>query len=214
MRGFVLSRLLIALLFLGASSLYAQNIILIALNPGSGPAGSAIAMTATGFTTGVAVAPGIVTFTPRAGGSAITVTGTVQGAGLGRTINFIVPSGPTGTYDVTFARPGVTSTNSLPFTLSAPAIFTLSPDTGSQGTLVPVTITLSNPSFSVGATASFGPGILVGNGIAGGFGELLPTALPSQATAWLTILPGAIPGPRTVQVGTSNGLLLRSNASR
>lgn len=86
---------------------------------------------------------------------------------------------------------------------ASPTLSTLSPFAGTQGTSVQVAITGSNTNFVAGQTvAFFGPGIAVGGAAAGQFG---PVAVSSatQATATVTIQPGATLGARDVELRTN-----------
>jgi len=87
----------------------------------------------------------------------------------------------------------------------------VSPGSGMQGQSLSVTITAQGANFVQGTTqARFGPGVIVGSGIAGGFGPVTVTS-PTTATAQLTILASALPASRNVTVQTSTNQLTGLN---
>lgn len=192
--------LIVCFALLGLTPLYAQNITLVNVDPATAGANTPVSMTASGFTSGVAAPAITVTLTPQGGGAPINVSSVVSGTGVGRSINFLAPSGPGGVYTVTASGAGLTSNNSLSFTLTGPPSFSLNPVTGAQGASIAVTITGANTTFPVGATtANFGAGISVGGAAAGAAG---PVAVQPNGTAIasLVISAGATLGARTVTV--------------
>ena len=89
---------------------------------------------------------------------------------------------------------GTTFASNVPATLIVnppPSIASVAPNTGSPGQTVTVTINAAYTNFVQGATqASFGAGISVGGGTAGGFGAVT-VVNPTTATVQLTIDPAA-----------------------
>lgn len=178
---------------------------LIAMNPASGGPNLAVTLTAAGFQAGIPVSAMAVVFTP-ASGPGIIIPATVQGAGTARTLNFIIPGGfAAGVYAVGASGAGFASTNTLPFTVTGPASFTLNPVTGIQGTTVMVTIIPTNTSFPIGTTARFGPGISVGGAPEGQFGAVMVQP-NGTAIATLVISADASIGARTVDVNGQDAI--------
>jgi RHS repeat-associated protein len=98
------------------------------------------------------------------------------------------------------------------FSVQAAQPLTVTPDTGVQSQTLTVTIVGTGTHFSQGSTkARFGPGVMVGNGIAGNFGPVT-VVNSTTATAQLTILRTAMPAPRTINVQTGSELISSSNA--
>ncbi len=108
----------------------------------------------------------------------------------------IAPNAALGNASVTVATSGGTS-GAAAFAVNpaAPTLTSVSPATGVQGTIVPVTLT--GTAFASGATVGVGnPGITVGNVTLGS---------ATQISATFTIAANAAPGPANVTVTTSGG---------
>ena len=108
----------------------ATTVNLTGIAPSSGQAGGHISLVGNGFPSCSTLSPSnvTVTLTPVAGGSPVTVNPVLSVSTMVGTfcrIAFQVPSAPAGTYNVSFNDPtddgGVSSANSEPFTVSAPA---------------------------------------------------------------------------------------------
>ncbi|MBZ5629159.1 MAG: hypothetical protein LAO06_09880 [Acidobacteriia bacterium] len=100
------------------------------------------------------------------------------------------------------------NTTTTPLTLTyqpAPPSISLTPNTGTAGTTVSVTINaLFNSGFVQGSTAaSFGPGTSVGGVTAGALGPVTVTG-PNTAIAQVTIAPNALGGTQQVLVQTGS----------
>jgi hypothetical protein len=183
---------------LEVTPLYAQNLTLLSITPGSGGVSSVIELTASGFQPGVASPPMTVTLTPQVG-SAFQAPATAPGTSIGRSIIFTVPAGmPLGTYTVSVSGGTYLSSNTLPFSVVVPA-FSLSPASGGQGSTAVVDITGSNTVFANPTLARFGPGIQVGGAAADTLGPVQIIS-PTVVRATLTIAAGATLGARNVQV--------------
>jgi hypothetical protein len=193
-----------------AFSVLGPSLTLISISPVSGPPTVAVSITATGFVEND-TPTFTATLTPNAGGSPVAVPTTVQGTSSNRAVNFSIPPGTLpGVYTVTLAGSGYGSTNSLTFTVTGAASFSLNPASGTAGTTLQVTISGASTTFPVGSTiANFGPGISVGGGPEGGFGPVIVQP-NGTAIATLAINAGATLGPRAVQV---NGIDLISQAN-
>ena len=141
-----------------------RTLTLINVDPATGVASTPVSVTATGFQVGVLASAFTVTLSPQGGGAPINTIAVVTGTAVGRSINFVVPPGaPAGAYTLTASGTGYVSGNSLPFTITGPPSFTLSPNSGAQAATVQVTIVGSNTTFPPGGTtANFGAGISVG----------------------------------------------------
>ena len=125
---------------LAVTQVYAQNLTLLSVTPGSGGVNSVIEVTAVGFQQGVAAPPMTVTLTPQVGPSTL-IPATVQGNGSGRSITFTLPAGVApGAYAVSVSGGTFVSSNTLPLNVVVPA-FSLSPATGGRGSTVIVDIT-------------------------------------------------------------------------
>ena len=168
-----------------------------------------MSVTATGFQVGVLASAFTVTLSPQGGGAPINTIAVVTGTAVGRSINFVVPPGaPAGAYTLTASGTGYVSGNSLPFTITGPPSFTLSPNSGAQAATVQVTIVGSNTTFPPGGTtANFGAGISVGGARAGASG---PVSVQPNGTAIATLIinPAATVGARTVTVDGTDTLSL------
>ncbi len=96
-----------------------------------------------------------------------------------------------------------TSQVSIEVFLGVAKILSVNPNSGQTGQTLSVTITGENTHFAQGVTeASFGAGISVGGGQAGGFGSVNVLS-PTSATAQLQIGASAVAGPRTVTLKTN-----------
>jgi len=96
-----------------------------------------------------------------------------------------------------------TSQVSIEVFLVVSKILSINPNSGQSGQTLSVTITGENTHFAQGVTqASFGAGISVGGGQAGGFGSVNVLSTTS-ATAQLEIGASAAAGPRTVTLKTN-----------
>jgi hypothetical protein len=164
--------------------------VLTSVSPGSGVQGTSVPMTLTGanFVAGATVAvsnPGI------AVGSVTVVSATQITATL-----TIDAGAATGAANVTVTTSGGTSGPAV-FAVNppAPTLTSVSPASGVQGAIVPVTLTGAN--FVAGATvAASNPGIAVGS---------VTVVSATQITATLTIDAGAATGAANVTVATSGG---------
>ena len=137
-----------------------------------------------------------VTLTPQGGGAPVNVPGSTTGTTLTRQISFTVPAGSAGgTYSVTVAATGYVSGNSLPFTVTAPQITSVSPASAPQGQTLSATITGANTNFTSLSTVNFGAGITVNSVVFNSAASL---------TANISVQSGAAPGARDVTV-TTNG---------
>ncbi len=108
-----------------------------------------------------------------------------------------------GTRTITINTGTQSAPGSFTVTAGAPVIVTVSPNVGGQGvTSLPVTVNANFTSWVNGTTvASFGSGIAVGGGTAGGFGPVVVNN-SGQLTATLNIAAGATLGPRDITVKT------------
>ena len=140
--------------------------------------------------------------------------------GAGITVGSVLVSSPTsltavinisanatlGPRVVTVTTGGEVGTLAGGFTVQAPlGPIAVTPGSAIQGQSLSVTITAQGPQFVQGTTqARFGPGVIVGSGIAGDFGPVTVTS-STTATALLTILASALPASRnvTMQTGTT-----------
>jgi len=113
-------------------------------SPISGPAGTSVAITGTGFVIG--------STTVKFGGTAAT-TFTVNSA---TSITANSPAGGSGLVDITVTTPGGTSATSsndqYTYTAAAPTVTSINPPTGPKGKLLPITIGGTN--FKSGATVT------------------------------------------------------------
>ena len=162
------------------------------ITPASGERGHAVAVTITGTNlnpatsltvsgSGVAVS-GV---TPAANGNSITATFTISGTA----------SSQPPARSITVTTPGGTVTLNAAFTIIAPSLTSIAPNSGVRGTTVPVTLT--GVDFT-GATGLFGQG---GNITVSGFTVVNDTTI----TANLAIATGAATGVRNVSVLSPNG---------
>ena len=181
----------------GASNPAAFTIVpsptLTSVNPNRGTAGTNVNVTLTGtnFVSGattVNVSNGVTV-------SNVSVTGPTQ-----LTASFMIAASATGSANVSVTTSGGTNgTVPFSFSLATPTLSSVSPNSGSAGTNVNVTLTGTN--FVAGATVNpNNAGITVSN---------LNVASATQITATFTITTGAS-GPSGVTVTTSGGT---SNAS-
>ena len=197
---------LVMLLLIGIAQ---AQVTLTGISPGSGQAGiTNISLIGNGFPVGTPSSASAVTIilTPTAGGSAINITplSVVRiGGGAIRRMMFQLPgpapANPT-SYNVSFtdATDGVSSTNTLPFTFDPAPSVALAPNSGTQGTSEPVTITGTYTNFLQGSTtATFPSGVTVTG---------LTVNSPTSATANITIAAGAATGtnPATVASGVQS----------
>ncbi|MCI0372471.1 MAG: hypothetical protein L0214_14150, partial [candidate division NC10 bacterium] len=98
----------------------------------------------------------------------------------------------------------VGGTLTLKIEARAPALTTVIPGTGTQGTTLTVDVVAVNTHFLPGVTqATFGPGISVGGAPLGALGPVTVTDA-AHFTATLTIAPTTILGPRAV-IAKTNG---------
>src|SRR5207244_1976170 len=119
-------------------------------------------------------------------------------SGTSLTANFIIdPAAALGARSVTVSTAGGTS-GSVTFTvnLGAPALASINPSSGIQGTSVSVALTGMN--FLSGATAL----IISGSGVTG---SAVNVAGATSLTATFTIAQTAVPGARSVTVATASG---------
>jgi hypothetical protein len=191
---------LFALLFatLEVTHVYAQNLTLLSVTPGSGGVNSVIEVTAVGFQQGVVSPPLTVTLTPLVG-TPVLIPATAPGTGIGRSISFTLPVGVvSGVYAISVSGGPYVSSNTLPFSVVVPA-FSLNPVTGGRGATITVDITGLNTSFANPTFARFGPGIQVGGAAADTLGPVQLIS-PTVVRATLTIAADATLGGRTVQI--------------
>ncbi len=93
------------------------------------------------------------------------------------------------------------STNTASLTIDPASSILLTPGQAGNGTLS-VNIVGNATNFVQGSTsARFGPGVSVGTGTAGAFGQVSVTG-PTTATAVIRVDQSAAPGPRSVQVAS------------
>jgi len=117
----------------------------------------------------------------------------------------IDPSAATGSRTVVVQTGNEQESLASGFTVQpgAPVLVSVSPNTGQQSRLnLSVTIAAERTHFVQGTTqASFGAGITVGGGAAGGFGPVTVNS-PTTTAAQISIDPSAATGSRTVVVQT------------
>ena len=168
---------------------------LTSVSPNQGTRGTTVAVTLTG-TNFVAGAT-----TVTVGGSGVTVTNVAVSSVTSLTANFVIdPTASEGLRTVTVTTAGGTSGPRI-FTITPPApgvptLTSVTPNQGTQGTTVEVTLIGTN--FVVGATtvAVSGGGVTVTNVVVGSTTSL---------TANFVIDPAAADGPRSVTVTTAAG---------
>ncbi|MBI1790799.1 MAG: hypothetical protein HYR60_24995, partial [Acidobacteria bacterium] len=177
--------------------------VLTQVNPNSGQQGQAnlnVAITGqfTNFVQGTSTA---------SFGAGITVNSfTVSNAASGTANISVAANAALGarTVTVTTGTEVASLANSFTVQASNAIITSVNPNSGLQGQAVQVTITGQNTHFLQGTTqARFGPSISVGGGIAGDFGPVTVTG-PTTAIAQLSILPSALPSPRSVTAQTGS----------
>ena len=165
---------------------------LTTVSPNSGAQGTAVSVTLTGtnFVTGAT------TVSP--GNSGITVSNVTVVSGTQITATFTISgTAATGANNVTVTTAGGTS-NGVPFTVNlppAPTLTSVSPNSGEQGTAVPVTLTGTN--FVSGATVSPGNSGITVSGVT--------VVNATQITATLTISGTAATGTNNMTVTTAGG---------
>ena len=163
---------------------------LTSISPNSGTQGQAVPVTLTGtnFVAGATVA---------VSGAGITVSATTVVSATQITATFTIAAGAaTGARNVTVTTSGGTSA-AVTFTVNQapPTLTSISPNSGTQGQAVPVTLTGTN--FVAGATVAVsGAGITVS-------GTTVVSA--TQITATFTIAADAATGAQNVTVTTSGG---------
>jgi hypothetical protein len=164
---------------------------LTSVTPNTGTQGVSVPVTLTGtnFVSGAAV---------NVSGSGVTVSNVSVVSATQVTATFTVASNATlGTRNVTVTTAGSTS-NPVTFTINPPAgptITSISPNSGTQGVSVPVTLTGTN--FVSGAAVNVsGSGVTVSN---------VSVVSTTQLTATFTIASNATLGARNVTVTTSAG---------
>lgn len=108
----------------------------------------------------------------------------------------IAPAASTGLHGATVTTPNGTSNRFSGFTInpSTPALSTLSVSSGTQGTLIPATITGTNLS-GVTSVAFNGPGV---------FAAISGTPTPTSLTITISISASAPPGLHTLYVATAD----------
>jgi hypothetical protein len=163
---------------------------LASISPASGSPGAVVPVTITGanFDTDLVINAGAAI--------AVTNVSVVSPSQLNATFT-IAPNAVLGSANVVVTSPGGASSPFV-FTLgsTSPSIASVSPSSGLQGAVVPVTITGSN--FLAGATVAVSnPGITVSNVVIGS---------GTQITATLTIAANAALGSAGITVTTSNGV--------
>jgi hypothetical protein len=211
--------LVVLLVWAHLSALYAQTTVAL-ISPTSPSAGQAgvtnLNVTGSGFPDGSIPAANVsVTLSPAITGppgGVTTASAVATIVGTTRRISFTIPpsivvSSPT-PYKVSVAGTtsdgtAFSSRDTAALTVNPPAsILSVTPNSGQVGQTLPVTITGLDTNFVQGSTeASFGPGISVGSGVAGGFGPVTVTT-PTTATAELSIGPSLTGGSQTVTVQT------------
>ncbi len=166
-------------------------VTLSSVTPNQGVPGAVVPVTinGSGFATGATLS---------VGGTGVTVSNVTVGSATQVTATLTIASGAAlGARDVTVTNSGGGSgTLTAGFAVvSAVAVSTVTPNQGTPGATVPVTITGSG--FAAGATVSLsGTGITVSN---------LAVTSATQLTATLTIASGAALGARNVTVTNSGG---------
>ena len=170
------------------------------MTPNTGAVGAAVPVTITGTNLAYDV---VINAGPNITVNNITVVSATQ---LTATFN-ISATAPTGQANVTVTTPGGTITP-IPFTIgNAPTLTSINPNSGVQGTNVPVTLTGTN--FAAGSSVNVsGSGVTVSN---------VTVVSATQITATLGIASNATLGSRSVTVtstgGTSNGVTFTVNAA-
>ncbi len=212
--------LLVTIAFTIAASLsgHAQSGVSLssAASPSAGQPGiQSISVTGSGFPAGT-IAPADVTVVvePASGGASSSTQASAVATVLGTTrrVTFQIPASisvnvPTAylvsisgrtTTGVAFA-----STNKASLTVNPQArIVSLTPGSVLPGSTTSIAIATQYTNFVQGATqASFGPGVSVGGGAAGGFG-LVTVLSPTSATAQIAVSATAASGFRSVTVKT------------
>ncbi len=175
---------------------------LTSINPNSGVQGTNVPVTLTGtnFAAGASV---------NVSGSGVTVSNVTVVSATQITATLGIASNATvGSDNVTVTSTGGTS-NGVTFTVNAaaPTLTSINPNSGVQGTNVPVTLTGTN--FAAGASVNVsGSGVTVSN---------VTVVNATQITATLGIASNATVGSRSVTVtstgGTSNGVTFTVNAA-
>jgi Coenzyme PQQ synthesis protein D (PqqD)/IPT/TIG domain len=165
---------------------------LTSVAPNQGIRGTTVAVTLTGtnFVVGAT--------TVAVGGGGVTVNNVVVGSSTSLTASFVLdPAATEGPRTVTVTTAGGTSgAQTFAINLPPPTLSSVSPNQGTLGTTVPVTLTGTN--FVVGATTVnvSGAGVTVNNVVVGSSTSL---------TANLVLDPAAAAGARTVTVTTAGG---------
>jgi YVTN family beta-propeller protein len=191
---------------------------LLSISPNSGGQGVSVPVTLTGSN----FAPGATTVI--VSGTGITVTSVNVASTTSLTATFVIdPTAATGLRNVSVNTAGGTSTT-VPFTVTstAPTLASVAPNSGMQGTVVPVTLTGTN--FVIGATAVTvgGTGVTVNsvvvsnattltasfvidpNAPAGGLGVTVSTAIGTSGSQTFTVLPP--PAPALAGINVSSGV--------
>ncbi len=159
------------------------------VSPNSGVRGTSVPVTITG--TGLGLTP-LVTVS----GLGVSVSNVQVANDTTVTATFTISAtAGTGARNVTVTNLSGTATLNSAFTVLAPAVTGISPNTGARGTAVPVTITGTNLGAATGVTVS-GTGVTVTN-----FTKVNATTL----TATFTVSATAGTGGRTVTVQTPGG---------
>ena len=152
---------------------------LTSVSPNQGMRGTTVAVTLTGtnFVVGAT--------TVAVGGGGVTVTNVVVGSGTSLTANFVLdPAAADGPRAVTVTTAGGTSgPQAFTINLPPPTLTSVSPNQGTQGTTVAVTLTGTN--FVVGATTVTvgGGGVTVTNVVVGSATSLTASLVLDPAAA-------------------------------
>ncbi len=161
------------------------------LSPSSATQGTTVTLTVNGTNLSGATS---VNFSPSSGISASAPSSTATQVTASVVIG---SSAATGSYSVTVTTPNGTS-GSLSFTVnpsSAPALTSMSPISGRQGTTV--TLMLNGTNLTGATSVDFSP--------SSGIGTSISSFTDTQVNASVTINANATPGSRSVSVTTPNG---------
>jgi RHS repeat-associated protein len=183
--------------------------VLTVVSPNTGQQGTGLTVSVTGQYTHFVQGLSQVSFGPD-----ISVNSTSVGSATSLVANVVISSSASAIPHTVTVTSG-SEQASLPngFSVQAPGSgLTVNPNSAYQGKTLTVVITEPSGNFIAGSTsARFGPGIIVGTGIAGDFGPVTVTN-PTTATAEITILSSAFPTFRTVTVQVGSTQTFTANA--
>jgi len=148
-------------------------------------------------------------------GSDIAVSSVLVSAPTALAVQLVIsPTAMVGSRTVTVTTTGseqVSLANGFTVQGTGIALTSVSPAVGLQSQALSVNIIGQGTHFEQGVTQfRFGPGVIVGNGIAGDFGPVTVTS-PTSATAQLSIVGSALPASRTVTAHTDSELAFLAN---